>query len=288
MIGKTWDAACDITSVTPGGPASQGGLLTGDLITAIDGLPIRVMDDVGQALNGKGPGTKVQVTVNRVGVERQQEVTLGRRLESRVVGPVGELPPPPANSDTAANVAAPRPRLGVRTLPVSDEVRQFNNLPDARCDRHRSDAGLAGRAVGHSAGRGRHRGQRSADRNAARSGSRGRAVRQRDRADLFRSWPANAKARHAGPSGTARQRAEVGAAPRPVDPPARPMPTDEPTPAEPAQTVEPATPIEPTTAQAPAEAGSSHVAELKAHVRELEARIEKLEPSLAQQKSEAK
>ncbi len=246
------------------------------------------MDDVGQALNGKGPGTKVQVTVNRVGVERTGSHA---RTSSRVgvVGPVGELPPPPANSDTAANVAAPRPRLGVRTLPVSDEVRQFNNLPDVRgatviAVTPGSPAEQSGIPLGEVVTAVNDQPIETPQGLAAAVAQSGNEI-ELTYFDHGQQTQKRVTLAQAGLPGDV-PKLELRA--RPVDPPARPMPTDEPTPAEPAQTVEPATPIEPTTAQAPAEAGSSHVAELEAHVRELEARSRSSRRPLTQQKSDAK
>ena len=56
-----------VAEVTPGGPASTAGLLPGDLVTAVDGKPVRLMADMAEALAAKRPGDKVPVTVLRDG-----------------------------------------------------------------------------------------------------------------------------------------------------------------------------------------------------------------------------
>lgn len=106
-----------VMEVIAGQPAANAGLRAGDLIIKIDERPIRAMDDMAQALSGKTAGTKLTMTVAREGKEEQFDVTLGRREQTG--DPSGQT------ADT------PRPRLGVRTVPVSDAVRRQNNLTAA-------------------------------------------------------------------------------------------------------------------------------------------------------------
>ena len=68
-----------VTNVVPGGPAAQGGLQTGDLITALNGQPVRTMDDMGPVLERMSVGTQLTISIDRAGTLRQQQVTLGRR-----------------------------------------------------------------------------------------------------------------------------------------------------------------------------------------------------------------
>jgi S1-C subfamily serine protease len=128
LIGdNTSDAAgVRVLQVLAGQPASAAGVRAGDLITKIDERPIRAMDDVARALEGKSPGTKLAMVVARQGAEQQLEVTLGRRPGAALAANE-ELPPPPQPS----NQPEQRLRLGVRTVPVSETVRRQNNLPAA-------------------------------------------------------------------------------------------------------------------------------------------------------------
>ncbi len=112
-----------ILSVTAGGPAAAAGLEKGDLITSINGQNVRAMNDMVRALNGLGSGSNVTFTVERSGAESRHEVTLGRRPNGR---PVEDLPAPPGPSDAVAA----GPKIGVRTVDVTPEAQQRNNLPD--------------------------------------------------------------------------------------------------------------------------------------------------------------
>jgi S1-C subfamily serine protease len=105
-------------------------LQTGDLITSMGGLPVRVMDDVARAMQGKSEGAKLAVTVSRAGEETQYEVTLGRRPPAPPMGLAPReraAPNAPAHSGPAR---AQGPRLGVRTVKVNDEARRQNNMSD--------------------------------------------------------------------------------------------------------------------------------------------------------------
>ncbi|MEX0678429.1 MAG: PDZ domain-containing protein [Pirellulales bacterium] len=102
-----------VLEVSPGHAAAQAGLRKGDLITTIGGRPIRAMDDMAGALEGKAAGAKLSMTVTREGAQQEYTVTLGRRPDA---------PPAPE----------PRPRLGVRSVPVSEAVRRQNSLDAAR------------------------------------------------------------------------------------------------------------------------------------------------------------
>src|SRR4051812_12259550 len=54
-----------ILNVIPSGPAAAGGLQTNDLITGIDGQPIKAMADMGRALEHQLSGTRLIFTVTR-------------------------------------------------------------------------------------------------------------------------------------------------------------------------------------------------------------------------------
>jgi S1-C subfamily serine protease len=120
-----------IAEVSPGSPASTAGLQPGDLVIGIEGKPVRLMADMADALAAKRPADKVAITVNRNGVEHTLEAVLGVKPESRVVtSPPAELPAPATSTQgTVLSLPPPpRPRLGVQTLPVTEEIKRQNNL----------------------------------------------------------------------------------------------------------------------------------------------------------------
>ncbi|MDO5441558.1 MAG: S41 family peptidase [Bacillota bacterium] len=71
-VGLTITAAgtdCIIDAVNPKGPCKPAGIKAGDIITAVDGKPVKgwSLDQISQALRGK-EGTKVKISTTRKGV----------------------------------------------------------------------------------------------------------------------------------------------------------------------------------------------------------------------------
>jgi serine protease Do len=70
-----------VASVTPGGPAEQAGLKTGDTITAIDGKKIEDGNELVGEVSARKPGTKTTVTYLREGKEQKATVTIADRAK---------------------------------------------------------------------------------------------------------------------------------------------------------------------------------------------------------------
>jgi putative serine protease PepD len=68
-----------IARVTPGGPAEQAGVRTGDVVTRIDGNPINDPTDLSSAINSKGAGDRVTLSVQRGSQHKDIEVELQSR-----------------------------------------------------------------------------------------------------------------------------------------------------------------------------------------------------------------
>ncbi len=78
-----------LDDVAPGGPAALAGLqgaeetgASGDIITALDGHPVRSVEDIAQYVDRKEPGEPVQVTYLRGGQTRTAEAVLGTWVNS--------------------------------------------------------------------------------------------------------------------------------------------------------------------------------------------------------------
>ncbi len=77
-----------VAQVVRGGPADEAGVRVGDIITAIDDVPVRSFEDlISYLINETQPGDKVQLKVLRNGRERTLEVTLGERPREEVGQP---------------------------------------------------------------------------------------------------------------------------------------------------------------------------------------------------------
>jgi S1-C subfamily serine protease len=68
-----------LVSVEPGSPADQGGLLLGDTIVALDGQPIRHMDDLLALLSSDRVGETMPVRIVRGGQVQELQVVVGER-----------------------------------------------------------------------------------------------------------------------------------------------------------------------------------------------------------------
>jgi S1-C subfamily serine protease len=71
-----------VASAVPGGPADQAGVLTGDLVTKVDGKTIRAPEDIAAAIEDRKPGDEIDLQVQRAGSQRTLHVKLGTRPES--------------------------------------------------------------------------------------------------------------------------------------------------------------------------------------------------------------
>jgi S1-C subfamily serine protease len=65
-----------VTDVEAGGPADQGGLLPGDLVTAVDAQPVRSISELVVALRDRRPGDVITLSYLRDGQTGQSTVTL--------------------------------------------------------------------------------------------------------------------------------------------------------------------------------------------------------------------
>ena len=83
-----YPAGVYVSEVTPGGPADQAGLRTGDIITAIDGVPVSTTDQLLDNLEYYVAGETIDFSVSRQGETpgtfetTKIPITLGRRSES--------------------------------------------------------------------------------------------------------------------------------------------------------------------------------------------------------------
>ncbi|MDM7915861.1 MAG: Do family serine endopeptidase, partial [Candidatus Eisenbacteria bacterium] len=73
-----------VSQVVPGSPAADAGLRVRDVITEIDGRPVKDVEDLQLQVVDRAPGTRVKLTVQREGRDRTVEVKLGE-LEAESV-----------------------------------------------------------------------------------------------------------------------------------------------------------------------------------------------------------
>lgn len=93
QISNTVTSGVYVMSVTTGGPANQAGLVGGsqptniqgfykggDIITAVDGIPVKVYGDlISYIFKNKSPGDMITLTILRNDKQQEVELTLGSR-----------------------------------------------------------------------------------------------------------------------------------------------------------------------------------------------------------------
>ncbi len=93
LINDSVTSGVYVMSVTPGGPAEQAGLIGGnqttelqgfysggDIIVAVDGIPVKVYGDlISYIFKNKSPGDVITLTILRNGQQKEVNLTLGSR-----------------------------------------------------------------------------------------------------------------------------------------------------------------------------------------------------------------
>jgi serine protease Do len=92
------------------GPAAKAGILAGDVITAVNGTPIKDAKDLAKHIGGMAPGATVKLTVWRKGEEKAISLSLGELPKEREAR--AALP------DSSAPAGTDVPRLGLTLAPA--------------------------------------------------------------------------------------------------------------------------------------------------------------------------
>jgi serine protease Do len=108
-----------VSSVEPGGPAAKGGLQPGDVITALNGVPVTDSTSLPSQVAGLSPGTSAKVTVWRDKSAKDLSVTIGALKDAKTAS---------ANTGGADSASAQDARLGVAVRPLTPEERQNDSL----------------------------------------------------------------------------------------------------------------------------------------------------------------
>jgi serine protease Do len=128
-LGSTAGA---LVNDVPPGPASDAGILTGDVILTFDGTPIEDTRQLVRIVGESAVGDRVSVGVFRDGARRDLMVTLGRRETSQ--------PAARDNGQTAPAAPSNAEILGLDVTPLTNELRQRLNAQNLQ-------SGLAIQAV---------------------------------------------------------------------------------------------------------------------------------------------
>ena len=108
-----------VSSVEPGGPAAKAGLQPGDVITALNGVPVADSTSLPSQVAGLAPGSSAKVTVWRDKGSKDLSVTIGALKDAKTAS---------ANTGDDDGGAAQDTRLGVAVRPLTPDEKQNDSL----------------------------------------------------------------------------------------------------------------------------------------------------------------
>ena len=116
-----------ISSVTPGQPAAKAGLQSQDVITTIDGRPVKDGDDLVQDISARHPGSTVRIGYLRGGKSETATVTVSDRRDTlkAITGQADQEQDNAQPEDQSANFG----KLGITVQAVPANVLSQKGLP---------------------------------------------------------------------------------------------------------------------------------------------------------------
>jgi serine protease Do len=112
-----------VSTVTPNGPAAKAGLQPQDVITSVDGKPIKGGDELVAIISEKHPGSTVRLGFLRNGKQQTAEVGIADRDKLFAgLGGGGEQPSGPEEGDVGQS------KLGITVQAISPTVANHLNI----------------------------------------------------------------------------------------------------------------------------------------------------------------
>ncbi|MDR5736553.1 MULTISPECIES: DegQ family serine endoprotease [unclassified Caballeronia] len=109
-----------VSSVEPGGPAAKAGLQPGDVIVALNGVPVTDSTSLPSQVAGLSPGSSAKVQVWRDKTTKDIDVKIGALKDAKTASA-------DANGDGSGG-ASQDARLGVAVRPLTPEEKQEGSL----------------------------------------------------------------------------------------------------------------------------------------------------------------
>jgi S1-C subfamily serine protease len=83
QLGLVGESGLIVVTVQPDGPAARAGVLLGDVLVALDGAPVRDLEDVQARLGGEHVGSLVTALIVRAGGRAEVRITVGEQPRRR-------------------------------------------------------------------------------------------------------------------------------------------------------------------------------------------------------------
>jgi serine protease Do len=110
-IGLKTPQGALVAEPQPGGPATAAGILAGDVITAVNGTPVKDARDLARQIGALAPKATVKLTIWRKGEEKSFSLTLGELPKQREAKVESDNRKPSADTQV--------PRLGLTVAPAA-------------------------------------------------------------------------------------------------------------------------------------------------------------------------
>jgi serine protease Do len=135
-LASSWGLAghkgAQVTDLVPGGPAQKAGLEAGDVVVAVNGVPVKTNIEMTREVAKAQAGDVIKLDVFRAGKERTVEIRSGTRPSEQELAQNGQSPEDEQQGGaTPDHPAASGPAvLGMQLAPLNPTTRGQYNVPD--------------------------------------------------------------------------------------------------------------------------------------------------------------
>jgi serine protease Do len=131
--GLSGRKGAQVADLVPGGPAARAGLEPGDVVVAVNGVPVKTNTEMTREVAKAHAGDIIHLDVFRAGKERTVDIKSGTRpSEQELAANGGQAPDDQGEGGGAADhPAAGAPVLGMQVAPLNAMTRGQFDVPDA-------------------------------------------------------------------------------------------------------------------------------------------------------------
>src|SRR5580658_9660702 len=120
-----------VTDVIPGGPAQKAGLAPGDVVVAVNGVPVKSNTEMTREVAKSQAGDVIHLDVFRDGKERTIDVQSGTRPSDAQLAQNGGQGPDDQNGGATPSHPVMGPALlGMQIAPLNADARSQYNIPE--------------------------------------------------------------------------------------------------------------------------------------------------------------
>jgi len=129
--GLSGRKGAQVTDVTAGGPAQKAGLAPGDVVVAVNGVPVKSNIEMTREVAKAQAGDTIHLDVFRQGKERTVDIVSGTRPSAQQLAQNGQSPDEDGGGPTPAHPLSGPPVLGMQVAPLNADTRGQYNIPDS-------------------------------------------------------------------------------------------------------------------------------------------------------------